>query len=45
MYLEESGIPVKPAREDAIALRNLLRDPGCTAAKVAFLLRAWPQAT
>jgi hypothetical protein len=26
MYLEATGIPVKPAREDAIALRDLLQD-------------------
>lgn len=45
MYLEASGIPVKPTREDAIALRDLLRDPGCTAKSIAVLLRAWPQAT
>ncbi|MFF8431732.1 fic family toxin-antitoxin system, toxin component [Streptomyces sp. NPDC016566] len=45
MYLEASGIPVKPAREDAIALRDLLRDPACTAAKIAALLRGWPRAT
>ncbi|MEV6029176.1 fic family toxin-antitoxin system, toxin component [Streptomyces sp. NPDC052036] len=45
MYLEASGIPVKPTREDAVALRDLLRDPGCTAKKIAALLRAWPQAT
>ncbi|GED89539.1 fic family toxin-antitoxin system, toxin component [Streptomyces sp. NPDC056112] len=45
MYLEASGIPVKPTREDAIALRDLLRDPGCTAKRIAGLLRAWPQAT
>ncbi|MDT0469241.1 fic family toxin-antitoxin system, toxin component [Streptomyces gibsoniae] len=45
MYLEASGIPVKPSREDAIALRDLLRDPACTAKKINALLRAWPQAT
>ena len=45
MYLEASGISVKPAREHAIALRDLLRDPACTAAAVAALLRAWPHAT
>ncbi|MEV5082463.1 MULTISPECIES: fic family toxin-antitoxin system, toxin component [unclassified Streptomyces] len=45
MYLEASGITVKPTREDAIALRDLLRDPGCTAERIAGLLRAWPQAT
>ncbi|MET9141829.1 fic family toxin-antitoxin system, toxin component [Streptomyces parvulus] len=45
MYLEASGVPVKPGREDAVALRELLRDPDCTAKRVAALLRAWPQAT
>ncbi|MFJ9566991.1 fic family toxin-antitoxin system, toxin component [Streptomyces fuscichromogenes] len=45
MYLEASGIPVKPAREDAIALRDLLREPACTAAGIAALLRGWPRAT
>ncbi|MFD9004079.1 fic family toxin-antitoxin system, toxin component [Streptomyces sp. NPDC059582] len=45
MYLEASGVPVKPTREDAVALRDLLRDPACTAARIAVLLRAWPQAT
>ncbi|MFE4419533.1 fic family toxin-antitoxin system, toxin component [Streptomyces sp. NPDC056817] len=45
MYLEAAGITVKPTRENAIALRDLLRDPGCTAERIAGLLRAWPQAT
>jgi hypothetical protein len=45
MYLEASGIPVKPSREDAVALRDLLRDPTCSAKRIAALLRAWPQAT
>jgi hypothetical protein len=45
MYLEASGIPVKPTREDAVALRDMLRDPSCTAARIADLLHAWPQAT
>ncbi|MDO0939394.1 fic family toxin-antitoxin system, toxin component [Streptomyces sp. DG2A-72] len=45
MYLEASGIPVKPNHEDAVALRDLLREPACTAARIAALLRAWPQAT
>ncbi|MEW1904527.1 MULTISPECIES: fic family toxin-antitoxin system, toxin component [unclassified Streptomyces] len=43
MYLEASGIPVKPAREDAVALRDLLRDPACTTARIAALLRGWPR--
>ncbi|MFF9817810.1 fic family toxin-antitoxin system, toxin component [Streptomyces sp. NPDC014006] len=45
MYLEAAGIPVKPAREDAIALKDLLLDPACTAAKIAVLLRGWPATT
>ncbi|MFI6279734.1 fic family toxin-antitoxin system, toxin component [Streptomyces sp. NPDC050988] len=45
MYLEASGIPVKPTRENAVALRDMLRDPACTAARIATLLRTWPQAT
>ncbi|MEV5431988.1 fic family toxin-antitoxin system, toxin component [Streptomyces sp. NPDC052701] len=45
MYLEASGIPVKPTRQDAVALRDLLRDPACTAAGIAALLRTWPHAT
>ncbi|MFD7478718.1 fic family toxin-antitoxin system, toxin component [Streptomyces sp. NPDC059837] len=45
MYLEASGVQVKPTREDAIALRDLLRDPGCTAVKIDALLRTWSHAT
>ncbi|MFF8867798.1 fic family toxin-antitoxin system, toxin component [Streptomyces sp. NPDC015139] len=45
MYLEAAGIPVKPAREDAIALKDLLLDPACSAGKIATLLRSWPTAT
>jgi hypothetical protein len=45
MYLEASDIQVKPTHEDAVALRDLLRDPACTAKKIAALLRAWPHAT
>ncbi|MFD5074556.1 fic family toxin-antitoxin system, toxin component [Streptomyces sp. NPDC058371] len=45
MYLEASGIQVKPTREDALALRDLLRDSACTTARIADLLRAWPQST
>ncbi len=41
MYLEASGIPLKPTRNDAIALR----DPACTTSKIATLLRTWPAAT
>ncbi|MER5400676.1 fic family toxin-antitoxin system, toxin component [Streptomyces sp. NPDC002599] len=45
MYLEAAGIGVKPVREDAIALRDLLLDPACTAGKIAALLRTWPTTT
>ncbi|MGW0703305.1 fic family toxin-antitoxin system, toxin component [Streptomyces sp. NPDC002867] len=45
MYLEAAGIAVKPTRNDAMALRDLLLDSGCTAAKIAALLRTWPTAT
>lgn len=45
MYLEAAGVSVRPAREDAIALRDLLLDPACTAGKIAHLLRTWPTAT
>ncbi|MFF8848366.1 fic family toxin-antitoxin system, toxin component [Streptomyces sp. NPDC015127] len=45
MYLEAAGIAVKPTRNDAMALRDLLLDPRCTAAKIAALLRTWPTAT
>ncbi|MFE1285755.1 fic family toxin-antitoxin system, toxin component [Streptomyces sp. NPDC058751] len=42
MYLQAAGIGVKPVREDAVALRDLLLDPSCTAGKIAALLRTWP---
>ncbi|GAA2252686.1 hypothetical protein GCM10010415_10670 [Streptomyces atrovirens] len=45
MYLEAAGITVKPAREDALALKDLLLDPARTAGKIAALLRSWPAAT
>ncbi|MFE7776285.1 fic family toxin-antitoxin system, toxin component [Streptomyces sp. NPDC057445] len=45
MSLEAAGISVKPNRADAIALKDLLLDSACTAAKVAALLRSWPTAT
>ncbi|RST19650.1 fic family toxin-antitoxin system, toxin component [Streptomyces sp. WAC05374] len=45
MYLEAAGISVKPDREDAIALKDLLLDPACTAEKIAAVLRAWPTAS
>ncbi|MFI5998773.1 fic family toxin-antitoxin system, toxin component [Streptomyces sp. NPDC051362] len=45
MYLEATGISVKPGRQDAVALKDLLLDPGCTAVKIAGLLRTWPTGT
>ncbi|MEV8318407.1 fic family toxin-antitoxin system, toxin component [Streptomyces sp. NPDC059900] len=42
MYLEASGITVKPARDDAAALRDLLLSRDCTVDKIARLLRSWP---
>ncbi|MCX4546199.1 fic family toxin-antitoxin system, toxin component [Streptomyces sp. NBC_01565] len=45
MYLEAAGIPVKPTRDDAIALKDLLLNPACTAAEISALLRSWPAAT
>lgn len=42
MYLEACGIAVKPTRDDAVALRDLLLDGQCTAARIAVLLRSWP---
>lgn len=45
MYLEAAGITVKPTREDAVALKDLLLDPASTAAKIAALLRTWPTTT
>ncbi len=45
MYLEAAGISVKPAREHAIALKDVLLDPACTVGRIAALLRTWPTAT
>ncbi|MFD4586907.1 fic family toxin-antitoxin system, toxin component [Streptomyces sp. NPDC058434] len=45
MYLEAAGIPVKPTREDAVALKDLLLDPACAAGKIAALLQSWPTTT
>ncbi|MFE6134275.1 fic family toxin-antitoxin system, toxin component [Streptomyces sp. NPDC056437] len=42
MYLEAAGITVKPIRDDAIALKDLLLDPACTAKQIAALLQSWP---
>ncbi|MCI3928015.1 fic family toxin-antitoxin system, toxin component [Streptomyces sp. AN091965] len=44
MYLEAAGITVKPTREHAVALKDLLLDPTCTAAGIATLLQGWPTA-
>ncbi|MER6442700.1 fic family toxin-antitoxin system, toxin component [Streptomyces sp. NPDC001185] len=45
MYLEAAGITVKASRDDAIALKDLLLDPACSAGRIAALLRAWPTAS
>jgi hypothetical protein len=45
MYLEAVGVTLKPTRDDAMALKDLLLDPGCTAVKIATLLRTWPTAS
>jgi hypothetical protein len=45
MYLQAAGISVKPGHQDAVALKDLLLDPSCTAAKIAALLQTWPTAT
>ncbi|MFI8368377.1 fic family toxin-antitoxin system, toxin component [Streptomyces sp. NPDC085466] len=45
MYLEGAGVSVVPAREDVIALRDLLLDPACSAGRIAALLRTWPTAS
>ncbi|WP_329212406.1 fic family toxin-antitoxin system, toxin component [Streptomyces sp. NBC_01708] len=41
MYLEASGVPVAPRREQLSALAHELYDPTCTAARIAALLRTW----
>ncbi|TXS22224.1 fic family toxin-antitoxin system, toxin component [Streptomyces sp. ms191] len=45
MYLEAVGISVKPTRKDAVALKDLLLDPACTAGNIASLLHSWPTAS
>jgi hypothetical protein len=45
MYLEASGISVKPTAQHAAALRDLLLDPRCTASRIAAELRTWPTTT
>ncbi|MFB7368278.1 MULTISPECIES: fic family toxin-antitoxin system, toxin component [unclassified Streptomyces] len=44
MYLEAAGITVKPTRDDAIALKDLLIDPTCTVGRINALLRTWSRA-
>ncbi|MFE7753140.1 fic family toxin-antitoxin system, toxin component [Streptomyces sp. NPDC057428] len=41
MYLEASGVPVAPTREQLSALAHELYDPRCSAARIAMLLRTW----
>ncbi|MEU9012696.1 fic family toxin-antitoxin system, toxin component [Streptomyces sp. NPDC048479] len=41
MYLEASGVPVAPTREELTALARDLYDPRCTAGRVAEHLRTW----
>uniref|UniRef100_A0AAU3H5J3 Fic family toxin-antitoxin system, toxin component n=1 Tax=Streptomyces sp. NBC_01401 TaxID=2903854 RepID=A0AAU3H5J3_9ACTN len=43
MYLEASGVPVAPTREQLSAFAQELYDPKCTAARIAVHLRAWRQ--
>ncbi|MGW0909461.1 fic family toxin-antitoxin system, toxin component [Streptomyces sp. NPDC002853] len=45
MHLEASGITVKPAHDDAAALRDVLLSPDCTVDKIARLLHSWPTAS
>ncbi|WP_437112143.1 fic family toxin-antitoxin system, toxin component [Streptomyces sp. enrichment culture] len=45
MYLEASGITVKPSPTNAAALRDLLLDPACTVSHIALQLRSWPTTT
>jgi hypothetical protein len=41
MYLNASGIPTDPTREQLAALAHELYDPRCTAARIAEELRGW----
>ncbi|MFE9571637.1 fic family toxin-antitoxin system, toxin component [Streptomyces sp. NPDC006692] len=41
MYLNASGVPVDPTREQLTELAGDLYDPRCTAARVAARLRTW----
>lgn len=41
MYLNASGIPVDPDRDQLTALAHELYDPRCTATRIAEQLRTW----
>ena len=41
MYLNASGIPADPTREQLTELAHTLYDPHCTAARLAEHLRTW----
>ncbi|MFE9007493.1 fic family toxin-antitoxin system, toxin component [Streptomyces sp. NPDC007875] len=41
MYLNASGIPVDPTRDQLTTLARELYDPRCTAVRVAEQLRTW----
>ena len=45
MYLEASGISVKPTQDHVKDLAALMMDKNCTAEDVAELLRTWPTVT
>lgn len=45
MYLEAAGLSVKPGHHDAVALKDLLLDPTCSAERIAALLKTWPTTT
>ncbi|OIK08215.1 fic family toxin-antitoxin system, toxin component [Streptomyces monashensis] len=41
MYLEASNTPVSPTREQLTALAHELKNPRCTAERIASFLRTW----
>ncbi|MFD4144563.1 fic family toxin-antitoxin system, toxin component [Streptomyces sp. NPDC058572] len=41
MYLNASGVPADPTRDQLTALAQELYDPCCTAARIADQLRGW----
>ncbi|MFB8442693.1 fic family toxin-antitoxin system, toxin component [Streptomyces niveus] len=41
MYLNASGIPVEPGRDELSALARELYNPRCTAGRIAEQLRTW----